>query len=50
MPYKRLSLQGEGLDPCRKEPVSITLEGKQMEHGNGKTQKRRLSAEEKWQI
>jgi transposase-like protein len=33
-----------------KVPVFITLEEKQMEHGKGRTQKRRLSAEEKWQI
>jgi transposase-like protein len=50
MSYNRLSLSGEGYSPCREVPVSLTLEGKQMEHGNGKTQKRRLSAEEKWQI
>jgi transposase-like protein len=50
MAYKRLSLSGEGFSPRRKVPVSITLEGKAMEQGNGKTQKRRLSAEEKWQI
>ena len=50
MAYKRLSLRGEGFNPRRKVPVSITLEEKQMEQGNGKTRKRRLTAEEKWQI